>query len=72
VPHETASSVLEGRYTYAPWLEEASMVTVAGGQLGGVVSLTVTWKVQLAERPARSVAVTVLVPRAKVLPDAGL
>jgi hypothetical protein len=47
--------------------EEASALKVAGGQLGGVVSLTVTWKVQLAEKPARSVAVavTVVTPREK-------
>ena len=56
-------------------LPPAVVTTCAGGQVieGGCVSLTVTVNEQLAELPAASVAVTliVVIPFGNVVPDAG-
>ena len=61
--------------TSAPNLLLASVLKLAGRvKVGGVMSLTVTGKLPLLEFPAASVAVqaTVVVPRGKTVPDAGL
>jgi hypothetical protein len=61
--------------TNAPNRLLASVLKLAGRiKLGGVISLTVTGKVPLLEFPAASVAVqaTVVEPRGKTEPEAGL
>ena len=61
--------------TTAPEAEVAIALTSACAEIdGAVVSCTVTLKLLVASFPAASVALqfTVVVPRAKVLPEAGV
>jgi hypothetical protein len=71
----TVSDALFANMTRAPSLLLASVLKLAGRiNLGGVMSLTVTGKLPLLELPAASVAVqaTVVEPRGKTEPEAGL
>lgn len=71
----TVSVAVALNSTTAPSPPAASRVTLVESlSAGGVVSTTLTWKVPLAEleRESDDVHVTVVVPNAKVVPDAGL
>ena len=70
----TISLAVALKVTTAPAAEVAETVILAGNDsVGGVVSTTVTLKLALPVLPAASVAeqLTVVVPNAKVEPDAG-